>query len=441
MHHIASDGWSLVLFFKELSAIYEALSRGEQTRCRTSRCSTPTTRPGNANGFRETCSNQLSYWTRQLGGDFRPAIADRSPAARDANFQWRARMAGPSEPLTTSLLALSQREGVTLFITLLAAFKTLLHRYTRRRRHHRRLADRESPADRNRVDYRLFPEQFGTSLRSFGQSELSRNARARPENCARSVCDQDVPFEKLIEALKPERDLSRTPIFQVYFNLFNFADEIKLPEAPTPFLCRGLGETEEALSKFDLTLYAGLQDRRTQTRVCLQHRPLRCGDDRADAGPLSKAADRDRRDPDRGIADFSLRGELKTTRVAAVRGVRPVNPFIEFRHEEIEQSITQRFATQVEKYPNRLAVSSKNHGWTYQELDAAVHSISQTLAGRRGNGEERVTLLFEHDAPMLAAMLGALEAGKTYVPLDPASPVPAAGPNHRTLASDSYPDE
>ena len=73
-------------------------------------------------------------------------------------------------------------------------------------------------------------------------------------------------------------------------------------------------------------------------------------------------------------------------------------------------------------YPNRLAVKSKNHEWTYGELDAAVNRITQTILRLHGDSEERVALLFEHDAPMIAGMLGALRAGKTYVPLDPHHP-------------------
>jgi amino acid adenylation domain-containing protein len=102
--------------------------------------------------------------------------------------------------------------------------------------------------------------------------------------------------------------------------------------------------------------------------------------------------------------------------------VQPRNDFSEFRREEIEQSIAERFVQQVEKYPKRIAIKSKNHQWTYAELSIAVAGIAQSLLSSRGPGEERVALLFEHDAPMVAGMLGVLRAGKTYVPLDPNHP-------------------
>ena len=426
MHHITSDGWSLVLFFKELSAIYEALSRGEQNPLPNLEVQYADYAAWQREWLQgDVLERQLSYWTRQLGGEL-PVLQLPTDRPRPAmqTFSGVREWLVLSEHLTTSLLALSQREGVTLFITLLAAFKTLLHRYS---------GDDDiivgSPiANRPQTETESIIGFFLNNLAL--RSDLSGNPNFR-ETLARvrktaleAYAHQDVPFEKLIEALKPERDLSRTPIFQVYFNLFNFADEIKLPEDRTVSFVEAWEKSEEALSKFDLTLYAGLQD--GELKLAFVYNT-----DLFDAATIAQMLVHFQKllteivaDPDRGIADFSLRDEVESDEESLLsQGVRPVNPFIEFRREEIEQSITQRFATQVEKYPNRLAVSSKNYRWTYRELDAAVHSISQTLAGRRGNGEERVALLFEHDAPMIAAMLGALEAGKTYVPLDPASPV------------------
>jgi amino acid adenylation domain-containing protein len=426
LHHITSDGWSLVLFFKELSAIYEASSRGEQSPLPGLEVQYADYAAWQREWLRgDVLNRQLTYWTRQLGGEL-PLLqlpTDRSRPAMQT-FSGAREWLVLSGPLTTSLLALSRREGVTLFITLLAAFKTLLHRYT---------GDDDiivgSPiANRPQTETESIIGFFLNNLAL--RSDLSgnpnfREALARVRKTAlEAYAHQDVPFEKLIEALKPERDLSRTPIFQVYFNLFNFADEIKLPMSDrTVSFVEAWARSEEALSKFDLTLYAGLQD--GELKLAFVYNT-----DLFDATTIKQMLAHFETllaaivaDPDSGIADFSLRGEMKTGEQSLLsQGVRPVNPFIEFRREEIEQSITQRFATQVEKHSTRLAVSSKNYKWTYRELDAAVNSISQTVANLRGVDEERVALLFEHDAPMVAAMLGALKAGKTYVPLDPASP-------------------
>ena len=96
--------------------------------------------------------------------------------------------------------------------------------------------------------------------------------------------------------------------------------------------------------------------------------------------------------------------------------------FIEFERGEIEQSISDRFEKQVERFPGSLAVKTRNHRFTYRQLDQEANRVRQALLRMRGEGEERIALLLEHDAPMIAALLGVLKSGKTYVPLDPSYP-------------------
>src|SRR4030095_10000333 len=160
--------------------------------------------------------------------------------------------------LTRSLMALSQREGATLFMTLLAAFDVLLHR----------LSGQDdiivgSPiANRPRTETENLIGLFLNNLAL--RSDLSGNpnflellSRVR-QTALDAYSNQDVPFEKLIEELKPERDLSRTSIFQVYFNLFSFSDQIQLPGGKTVNFVDAWLQADESLSKFDLTLYADI---------------------------------------------------------------------------------------------------------------------------------------------------------------------------------------
>jgi amino acid adenylation domain-containing protein len=102
--------------------------------------------------------------------------------------------------------------------------------------------------------------------------------------------------------------------------------------------------------------------------------------------------------------------------------VRPANPFIEFKKEEIEQSIPARFEEQVHKYPERTAVKTQNRRWSYDELNKAANRAARAILEKRGESEEPIALLLEKDAPMIAAILGVLKAGKIYVPLDPSHP-------------------
>jgi amino acid adenylation domain-containing protein len=101
----------------------------------------------------------------------------------------------------------------------------------------------------------------------------------------------------------------------------------------------------------------------------------------------------------------------------------PSGSFDEFRKEEIEQSIPCRFEQMVRRYPNRIAVKTKSHVLTYAELNATSNRVARAILDRCGERQEQIVLLLEHDAPMIAAILGVLKAGKIYVPLDPSYPL------------------
>jgi len=100
----------------------------------------------------------------------------------------------------------------------------------------------------------------------------------------------------------------------------------------------------------------------------------------------------------------------------------PSGTFVEFKKEEVEQSIPDRFEEQVAKYPNRVAVKTRNHTLTYDELNRLSNRVARAILAQRENGKAPVALLLEHDASVIAAILGVLKAGKIYVPLDPSYP-------------------
>ena len=100
----------------------------------------------------------------------------------------------------------------------------------------------------------------------------------------------------------------------------------------------------------------------------------------------------------------------------------PANPFVKFKKEEIEQSIPDRFEQVVAKYPNRLAVKTKNHELTYESLNQTANCIARAIVELRGEKAEPTALLFEQGGPLIAAILAVLKAGKFYIPLDPSYP-------------------
>jgi amino acid adenylation domain-containing protein len=129
-------------------------------------------------------------------------------------------------------------------------------------------------------------------------------------------------------------------------------------------------------------------------------------------------------DPDRRLSTLPLLSEAEWQRLRrAGNQVRPDNDFTRFGREEIEQAIPERFAQQAGRYPQRLALKSKSYALNYGQLHRWSHNVAQAIMARRGTEPERLALLFDHDAPMIAGLLGALQAGNTYVPLDTAYPV------------------
>jgi non-ribosomal peptide synthetase component F/thioesterase domain-containing protein/acyl carrier protein len=424
MHHIISDGWSIVLFFQELSALHRAFANGQTAPLAEVSIQYADYAAWQREWLRgEVLERQLSYWKKQLSGEL-PVLELPTDRPRPAMQTYPGARAGLtlSRELSQALVALSQREGVTLFMTLLAGFKVLLHHYTAQED----IIVGSPIANRPRAETEKLIGFFLNNLAL--RTDLSgdpgfRDLLSRVRKTALDAyANQDVPFEKIIEELKPERDLSRSAIFQVYFNLFSFSDEIELPGAAPQsisFVDAWL-HSEENQSKFDLTLYAGLQDEtlklafvynrdlfeETSIRVMLEH--------------LQNLLAAVVADPETPISDFALSDKSE---ISIANNIRPANAFAGFERSEIEQPITKRFEAQVRKYPARIAVKTANHEWSYAELNAKANQIAHSILELVGDSDARIALLFAHDAPMIAGMLGVLKAGKTYVPLDPSYPV------------------
>ena len=222
MHHIVSDGWSMGVL-KEVATLYEAYSQGAESplpELPMQYADFAVWQRGWLQG--EELERQLAYWREQLGGELprlelptdreRPAV----PSYRGAQLGFRL-----SPEVSAGLKELSRREGVTLFMTLLAAFQTLLHRYSGQED----IVVGSPVAGRN---YRETEGLIGFFVNTLalrtdlsGEPTFVELLQRVKEVCLGAYAHQDVPFEKLVEELQPERDLSRSPLFQVMFGLQN----------------------------------------------------------------------------------------------------------------------------------------------------------------------------------------------------------------------------
>lgn len=420
LHQIIFDGVSLYsVFLPELEALYEAFVNGGP-----SPLPEPQIQYGDFAFWQrnrkqgEAVAEELAYWKTQLAGaptalelpTDRPRPAIQTFKGEQLSFML-------SSELSKTLKTLSRREGTTLFMTLLAAFQTLLYRYTEQDD----LVVGTVTTNRKRSE---FDELLGFFLNTLVlRTDLSGDptfrqllARVR-KMTVEALAHDDVPVRRLVKELERDRDPSRNPLFQVMFVL-----EPPLP-APRPGWDLSQVDVDAGIARVDL--YLELDDRAEG----LVGR-FRYNSDLFDAASITRMLAHLKillegvvANPERAISEYSLCAETENSGdLVRANSVQVVNSFTPFAKEEIEQSIISRFAGQVKKYPDHIAIKSRNHEWSYDLLNRIANRVARSILDRVGEGQERIALLFEHDAPMVAALLGTMKAGKTYVPLDPAYP-------------------
>jgi hypothetical protein len=413
MYHIASDGWSIDILFRELAMLYEGFLNGEAV----SLPPLPIQYTDYAHWQRhwlqgEVLESQLSYWKQALDGDL-PVLELPTDHPRSAiqTFRGERRPLFLSNILADGLRRLSRQEGVTLFMTLLAAFQTLLHRYTS-------LDDIivGCPiANRNRLEIEGLIGFFVNTLvirtdmacqPSF--KELLKRVR---EVTQAAYEHQDLPFEKLVEELRPERDLSRNPLFQVMFVFQNVSrTPLELPGLKmTPI------EVDPGTAMFELSLYmwedstglsgffefnTDLFDTATIDRLAVHFQNLLEG--------IVK-------DPEQPVSDLPILSEAERHQL-----------LVEWNNTRAEYPekfcIHELFETQVQRTPQKISVIFKDEELTYIELSHRANQLAHYLR-KLGVGPEIVVgVCVERSPEMVTGLLGILKAGGAYLPLDPTYP-------------------
>jgi amino acid adenylation domain-containing protein len=421
MHHIASDDWSLGVLYRELSVIYKAFSTGGLCPLPEPPIQYKHYAIWQRRVFQEAAlEKHFSFWKQQLSDSLPvPYLASDYPRPPVQTFNGARQSLVLPKALANALKALSREAGATFFMTLLAALKMLLHRLTGKND----IAVGSPVAGRDRSETEGLIGLFLNTL--VLRTNLSDNPTFREllkwvrEVALAAYEHQDLPFEKLLEKLQPRRDLSCTPLFQVFFNVYNFED----PNLELHGLTVRPLEITEPVSMFDLTLY--VRERNDAT-----HLELSYNTDLFESATISQILGYYRtlleglvQNPDRLISSYPLLTSEEHNRLSTQGNLwSPNNPFIEFKKEEIEQSISARFEQQVRLYPHKAAVKTKNHQWTYCELNQRANCIAQTILKSHVGAGGTIGLLLEHDAPMVAGILGVLKAGKVYVAVDPSYP-------------------
>ncbi|MBN3950378.1 MAG: amino acid adenylation domain-containing protein [Nostoc sp. NMS7] len=413
MHHIILDGWSINVFVRELAALYTAFSIGNPSPL----ADLPIQYADFAHWEQQWLQDDvlqahLSYWNRQLGGTL-PVLElpTDKPRATVQHFRGAKRSLVLSKSLSQALKTLSQREGVTLFMTLLAAFKTLLYRCIKQED----IIVGSPIAGRNNAEIESLIGFFVNTL--VLRTDLSGNPTFREllrrvrEVALGAYAHQSMPFEKLVDELQPERDLSRNPLFQVFFNMLNFASEpIVLPGLTVEILSPA---EVEVGSKFDITLYAKEQNEGIQLELVYNTELFEPARMVEMLEQLQYLLSQIVENSEERIANFSL-----VTPTAAVLLPNPVQPL----RCEWEGTVYNQLCLQANRVPESLALVNEQEGWSYRELNALSNQLANYLLASGIQSQEIVAIYGHRSASLVWALLGVLKAGAAFVILDSTYP-------------------
>jgi amino acid adenylation domain-containing protein len=411
LHHIVSDGWSMSVMARELSQLYGAFSNGLPMPLSELPVQYADFAIWQRNWLQgEQLDRQLAYWKEQLRGDLPPLNLPtdypRPEIPEDlAGNQSRT----ISRELSDKLKALCQQEGVTLFMLLLAAFDVLLHR----------LAGGEDIVVGSPIAGRNSPET--ESLVGFFVNTLVLRADLSGDPAFRELVarvrdvtlgaytHQDVPFEKLVEELNPDRRLGHTPLFQVMLNMLSVEiDPLELNGFTVEVIPSAQFQT-----KFDLTLYV------TDTGNGFDFNMV------YNAGLFSEARMGEMLAQfDLLLAQVAARPEMRLSEISLLTdGAKAVIPDPERPLALVEyESVTEHFSRLAARAGGKVALAGPTGAWTYAALEAVTNQAAHFLCAR-GIRQQDVVAIWTGRHPSLAiAMLAAWKAGAAFVILDPALP-------------------
>lgn len=413
MHHIISDSWSMGVLFWELGQLYEAFSSGGcsplleleiqyadyalwERRCLKA----------------DAREKQLSYWKARLT-NAPPRLdlpLDRPRPARES-FCGSREAQLLSRDLSNGLRQLSRREGVTLYMTLLAAFQVLLAKYSG----HEDILVGSPIANRNQPNTGALIGCFLNTLVMrtdlSGDPTFNELLRRVREVALGAFENQDLPFEKIVSELRPERSLGHSPIFQVMFVLEN---------APArPVKIQGLTlqtrYLDSGATKFDLTVFAVELEGSLQLRFDYNT-------DLFDSNTIKRMLDHFCTllegvvvNPNERLSDLPLLKDSE--RQALLSGLSGYK-----RDYPVDRSMVDLFQEQAERSPNATAVVCEDQSLTYAELNARANQLAHFLRRAKVSREVCVGLLVDRSVEMLVGLLGILKAGGAYAPLDPKQP-------------------
>ncbi len=413
MHHIVTDGWSNAILLREITTLYEDFLNERPA----SLPALPIQYADFAEWQRELLQGefleqQLAYWRKQLDGA--PAVLELptyQPRPAIQTFRGARQSTVLSASLTSQLKELSRSEGVTLFMTLLATFQVLLHRHG---------AGDDivvgSPiANRNRSELEgligFFVNTLVLRTDCSGNPSFRELLRRVKSVALTGYSHQDVPFDKLVDELKPERSLSYSPLFQVTFALQeDRKSTLNLTGLELSWL-----EVDRGSAKFDLALFVS---ETAEGLSCLIEYDTDLFHDvaiRRMLGHFENLLESVVVDAGRRIGELPMLAPAELAEVMTMsRGERVAANYQTTLHELFQQ--------QASRTPDAIALVYEEQRLTYAELNARANRVAHYLRHIGVGPEALVGICLERSLEMVIGLLGILKAGAAYVPLDPSYP-------------------
>lgn len=412
MHHIIYDGWSFGVLVRELAALYEAFSQGNSSplaELSIQYADFAVWQQQWLNG--EVLDAQLAYWQQQLDNS-PPFLQLPTDYPRPAVQTFRGAKTSFSlaADLTQALKALSQEAEATLFMTLLAVFNILLYRYTGSED----IVVGSPIANRNRAEIEGLIGCFVNTLAL--RTDLSGNPTFREllgrvrQVALGAYAHSDLPFEKLVEVLQPQRSLSYTPLFQVMFALQNTPmSALELPGVTVSLL-----EKNSGTAKFDLSLY--VEETASGLIATLEYNTdlFESVTIARIVGHLQQLLKEIVANPHQHLHDLPLLTSADIEQLWEWNRTQADYPK--------DACIHQLFEAQVEQTPDAVAVVFEDRQLSYRELNQRANQLAHHLRELGVEPDVLVGICVERSLEVAIGLLGILKAGGAYVPLDPAYP-------------------
>ena len=413
MHHIITDGWSVGVLLKELGSLYDSYNSGQQPALEELQVQYADYAHWQRQWLESgELERQMQYWRERMRGA-PPVLEMPTDYARPAVQSYR----GSSENLvitrevTQKLKHLGRQEGVTLFMSLLGAFGVLLSRYSGQED----IVVGTPIANRRRAELDgligCFANTLVMRLAVDGKESFRQFLERVREVSLEAYANQDVPFEKLVEELQPERDFSRSPIFQAIF-MFRSEPQVELRIGDLKL------QNEEIFydaTKYEISLGLVEEDGSLRGAIAYYTDLYKASTIRRMARRFERLIESTVEDPDCSIRQLDLLSPSESQQILREWNDTATDyPRDCLIHELFEQ--------QARLTPDAVAVVCQTESLTYRELNERANQLAHHLLDAGAGPEVIVGICLRRHIELVVSLLAVLKSGAAYLPLDPAYP-------------------